>query len=195
MRALRKHRDRSKLTRTASEAKLLTRRNTSRFKRCANALGAVTLMWFVGSAWSASAQEVVLPKAARVMTPAEIHALYHDRSWRWKAGAAYLLNEGRRFSAWVDGDTGKSWAEGRWMITETGQMCLDATWHSKAGQFPAMTCFSHRLDNGTIYQKREPDGSWYVFRHAQPRDEDEGKNLVRTDLVSAHISAVKTAIH
>lgn len=171
-----------------------TRKNTSRFKRFADVLGAVTLTSLVGSVWSASAQEVVPPKAARVMTPPEIHELYHDRSWRWKGGAAYLVDQGRRSSAWVDDDTGKSWAEGRWMITETGQMCLDATWHSKAGLFPAMTCFSHRVDNGTIYQKREPDGSWYVFRHAQPLDEDEGKNLVRKDLVSTHISTVKTAL-
>lgn len=173
---------------------MLTRRNTSRFNRFANALSAATLTWLLGSVWSASAQEIVLPKTARVMTPAEIHDLYHDRSWRWKGGAAYLVDEHRRFSAWVDDDTGKSWAEGRWIITEAGQMCLNATWHSKAGQFPATTCFSHRLDNGTIYQKREPDGSWYVFRHAQPRDEDEGKKLVPTDLVSSRISAVKTAL-
>ena len=173
---------------------MLARKNTSRFNRFANALGALTLTWLVGSVVSASAQEVVLPEAARVMTPAEIHAIYQGRSWRWKTGAAYLVDEGRRFSAWVDDDTGKSWAEGHWIINETGQMCLNATWHSKAGQFPAMTCFSHRLDNGTIYQKREPDGSWYVFRHAQPRDKDEAKNLVRKDLVSTHISAVKTAL-
>ncbi|WP_352566372.1 DUF995 domain-containing protein [Mesorhizobium australicum] len=194
MRVFKQHRHRSKLIQRALEAPLLTRRTTSRFNRFANALGAFTLTWLVGSAGSASAQEVVLPKAARVMTPAEIHELYHDRSWRWKGGAAYLVDERRRFSAWVDDDTGKSWAEGNWIITETGQMCLNATWHSKAGRSPAMTCFSHSFDNGTIYQKREPAGSWYVFRHAQPRDQDEAKNLVRKDLVSTHILAVKTAL-
>lgn len=45
------------------------------------------------------------------------------------------------------------------------------------------TCFSHRIDNGTIYQKREPGGEWYAFRNAEVHQDDEASKLVSTDLV------------
>ncbi|HEY6773050.1 MAG TPA: DUF995 domain-containing protein [Oxalicibacterium sp.] len=166
----------------------------SRFRLRAGILGAATLVTLAGSACSVSAQESTLPAAARIMTPAEIHELYRDKSWQWKSGAGYTIDAGRQFSAWVDDENGKSWAEGRWIITETGRMCFNATWHSIDGAFPAKTCFSHRIDNGTIYQKREPAGDWYVFHHAEPRDEDEASKLVGADLVSAQIATVKTAL-
>ena len=98
---------------------------------------------------------------------------------------------GDLMEAWVDGDKGKSWAEGRWLVTDAGRMCLKANWHSDQGVFPGRTCFSHRIGDGTIYQKREPDGQWYVFRHANSREDDEAKKLVSADLVSSRIDSLR----
>ncbi|PKA45357.1 DUF995 domain-containing protein [Rhizobium sullae] len=134
------------------------------------------------------------PTGTRAMTPFEIYALYKNKSWQWDNGAGYMTDAGRQFSAWADGDKGKSWAEGRWVITATGGLCLNATWHSGQGAFPAKTCFSHRIGNGAIYQKREPDGEWYVFRHAEAREDDEAHKLVSTDLVSQQRDSIKTAL-
>ncbi|HWK65952.1 MAG TPA: DUF995 domain-containing protein [Rhizobiaceae bacterium] len=143
---------------------------------------------------AASSQDPVLPDAARLMTAGEIYELYRGKSWRWEDGAGHMKETPRQFSAWTDGENGRSWAEGRWVVTETGRMCLDATWHSEKGAFPARTCFSHRLHKGTIYQRREPDGAWYVFRHARHREDDEASKLVSEDLVTQQRDSLKVAV-
>ncbi len=130
----------------------------------------------------------------RPMMAFEIYNLYKNRSWQWDNGAGHMTDEGRQFTAWSDGQTGESWAEGRWVITDTGLLCLKATWHSKQGAFPAKTCFSHRIGEGTIYQKREPDGEWYVFRHTEAHEDDEARKLVSADLVSQKRDSIKTAL-
>jgi hypothetical protein len=147
-----------------------------------------------GSTYEATSQDAVLPASAQAMTASEVHELFSNKSWKWENGAGRMKAEGRRFSAWVDGENDKSWAEGRWLVTKTGQMCLDATWHSASGGFPARTCFSHMVDGGTIYQKREPDGKWFVFRHVSPQDGDEANTLLATDLVSGRLKDMKAAV-
>jgi hypothetical protein len=142
----------------------------------------------------AAAQSVEQPSGTRAMTAFEVYALYKNKSWQWVNGAGYMTDAGRQFSAWSDGEKGKTWAEGRWVISDTGALCLDATWHSEQGAFPAKTCFSHRLGGGTIYQKREPNGEWYVFRHANAREDDEAHKLVPSDLVSQQRDSIKTAL-
>lgn len=143
---------------------------------------------------AASSQDVIPPGTTRTMTAVEIYLLYRGKSWQWENGAGRMTEAGRRFSAWSDGEGGISWAEGRWAVTETGLMCMIATWHSDQGAFPAKTCFSHRVGKGTIYQKREPDGEWYVFRHSVPREDDEASNLVSEDLVSQQREAMKATL-
>lgn len=128
------------------------------------------------------------------MTAGEIYEIYRDKSWRWEDGAGQMKASPRQFSAWADGENGKSWAEGRWLVTETGRMCFDATWHTEQGAFPAKTCFSHRVGKSAIYQKREPDGAWYVFRHVRPREDDEASKLVSQDLVSRQRDSLKAAL-
>jgi hypothetical protein len=143
---------------------------------------------------AASSQKSVLPEETRPMTAGEIYEIYRDKSWRWEDGAGHMKASPRQFSAWVDGKNGKSWAEGRWIVTETGRMCLNATWHTEQGASAAKTCFSHRVGKGTIYQKREPDGAWYVFRHVKPREDDEASKLVSEDLVSQQRDNLKAAL-
>lgn len=147
-----------------------------------------------GATCAAAAQTTVVPAKARVMTAVEIHKLYRDKNWRWESGAGQMKDEGRQFRAWAEDASGKTWAEGRWVITNTGRMCFDATWHSQAGAFPAKTCFSHRIHDGTIYQKRDPGGEWYVFRHAKPQAGDEASKLLAADLVSPRLKDMKAAV-
>jgi hypothetical protein len=140
---------------------------------------------------AAPVAEAGVPPGTVPMVASELFALYRDKSWQWDDGAGRMDGADRKFTAWVDGDKGKSWAEGRWLVTDAGRMCLKADWHSDQGVFPARTCFSHRIGNGTIYQKREPDGQWYVFRHTNIREDDEAKKLVSEDLVSSRIDSLR----
>jgi len=141
-----------------------------------------------------SPQNVVLPAGARAMTAVEIFKLYRNKSWQWENGAGRMKVAGRHFSAWIDSGEGKSWAEGRWVITHTGQMCLKATWYSANGAAPGSVCFSHRVHDGTVYQKREPDGGWYVFRHSKPQEGDEASKLMTSDLVSERLEGMKAVL-
>lgn len=142
---------------------------------------------------AAANAEVSLPAGTTPMAASELFLLYRDKSWQWADGAGRLSGDDRRFTAWVDGAKGKSWADGRWLVTDAGMMCLKADWHSADGIFPDKTCFAHRIGDGTIYQRQEPDGAWYVFRHVDGRADDEAKKLVSADLVTSHIDSLKPA--
>lgn len=155
---------------------------------------AATAALLAGSAQMALSHDSALPAGARAMSALELYKLYRDKSWRWENGAGMMTDANRRFSAWSNGEMGKTWAEGRWVITETGLMCLKATWHTDKGAFPAKTCFSHRVASGAIYQKREPNGGWYIFRHATPRKEDEASKLIAADLVSEQRDTIQAAL-
>ncbi len=175
---------------TAARTELLQHLRLTRI----SAAIALTASLLAGPAYPALSQEPALPAGARAMSAPELYRLYRNKSWRWENGAGLMKDEGRKFKAWGEGEKGRTWAEGRWAITETGQMCLVATWHTSDGAFPAKTCFSHRIDAGNVYQKREPDGSWYVFRHAEPREDDEARKLVPVDLVSERLDNIQAAL-
>ncbi|ODT17795.1 MAG: hypothetical protein ABS35_25015 [Kaistia sp. SCN 65-12] len=125
------------------------------------------------------------------MSAAELFVLYRDKSWQWPDGAGRMDSADRRFTAWVDGEKGKSWAEGRWQVMDSGQMCFQADWHSGQETYPTRTCFAHRAGDGTIYQRKLPDGGWYVFRHADARADDEANKLVSADLVSGRLGELR----
>lgn len=134
-----------------------------------------------------AAETVAVPAQARVMTALELFDLYRDKTWQWSDGAGRFQEKGRIFRAWSGKATDASWAEGRWTLTNDGQLCLRAVWHSPDGSSPNKTCFRHRLHEGTVYQKKEPSGAWYVFKHAVPDKDDEYGKLVEQDTVSAKV--------
>jgi len=139
---------------------------------------------------SARAEEpVVVPAQARTMTALDLYDLYRDKTWQWPDGAGRMQDRGRLFRAWSGTGDNASWAEGRWVLTNDGQMCLRAVWHGPTGASPDKTCFRHKIDEGTIYQKKEPSGAWYVFKHAVPDKDDEYGKLVEQDTVSAKVMA------
>lgn len=134
------------------------------------------------------------PTQAQAMTGYELYVLYRDRSWKWPDGAGRLETEGRRFTAIAGSGEEASWAEGRWVVTDRGRLCLDADWHASAGISPDRTCFEHLIDNGTIYQSKAPAGDWYVFKNNPTEADDEFTKLVRDDLVSAGLEELRSAL-
>ena len=142
--------------------------------------------------WNSPASaEVAVPDNARTMTGVELYMIFQGKTWTWESGAGRMESEGRAFWAWAQSATGENWAEGRWSVNDRGQLCLMAVWHSQSAAAPDKTCFSHRTLDGTIYQKREPSGEWYVFRHAKAQAGDEFNRLVSEDLVASKLAAVK----
>jgi hypothetical protein len=136
----------------------------------------------------------VVPEKARIMTAAEVYMIFRDKTWEWENGAGRMQDEGRLFKAWAQSETGATWAEGRWSVNNRGQLCLKAVWHSKGAAAEDKTCFSHRIAGRTIYQKREPAGDWYIFRHAKPAIDDESKRLVDKDLVGPRLPVVQELV-
>lgn len=150
------------------------------------------ILMLSGSVWAA-AEETIVPEGARPMTGVELHALYRDKSWRWPDGAARMQDDGRVLQAWSGSGEDAAWAEGRWIVTNSGRLCLQADWHSREDTFDDRTCFRHMTDGETIFQRKEPSGEWYIFRHAEPQEDDEFAKLVREDLVSANLEALRNS--
>ncbi|CAN7700621.1 DUF995 domain-containing protein [Rhizobium rhizogenes] len=161
---------------------------------CAPALAIAIAFGLAASSNAAAKVDVKLPTSARPMTAGELYVFYRDKTWQWADGAGRMQDADRRFFAWVDGAGGQSWAEGRWTVTDTGRLCFVAAWHATNGKFPAKTCFVHQISNGTIYQRREPNGAWFVFRHAVAQKADEAEKLVADDLVSQRLGVVKATL-
>nr|WP_245455206.1 DUF995 domain-containing protein [Mesorhizobium sp. M9A.F.Ca.ET.002.03.1.2] len=147
-----------------------------------------------GSSAEAAGKNSMPPPKARAMTSAELYMLYRDKSWQWTDGAGRMQAEGRRFSAWAGSGEKAAWAEGRWTVADNGRLCFKAQWHSSSGVAANRTCFSHRELGETIYQKREPSGDWYVFKHAAPATEDEFSKLVSQDLVTPDLQRIKSEL-
>jgi len=164
--------------------------NVTRTSRLAAAALCLSVLSISGTSHAENSQP---PPQARAMTAYEVVVLYRNKSWQWPDGAGRMDAEGRRFTAVSGSGDAASWAEGRWLVTDRGRMCLDADWHSSAGTFPDRTCFSHRLDGDTIYQRRSPAGDWYVFKHAPAKADDEFTKLVAKDLVSAGLEEARSA--
>lgn len=104
---------------------------------------AATLAGSIGAAASTAEARRGTAKTTP-LTAGEIHALYGQKSWIWKAGAGYFSVRERRFTAWSKENGKPSYGVGRWFITEPGRLCFKADWHARDGSAPATTCFSHR---------------------------------------------------
>jgi hypothetical protein len=141
----------------------------------------------------ATGRDLGVPESARPMTAVELYVIYRDRSWQWPDGAGRMQDQGRIFKAWSGSGADAWWAQGRWILSDSGQLCLQAKWHSQSGAYKGRTCFSHRIEGQAIYQKKEPSGEWYVFRHAKPLEGDEFSKLVPEDLVSARLEALRNS--
>jgi hypothetical protein len=112
--------------------------------------------------------------AAAVPTAYELQLLYANRTWVWKDGAAYFARDNRRLEAWTSGQDTASVAQGRWLATKDGKMCMELAWRSKSYTGKQnRTCYSHRIQGGNIEQRKDPDGEWYSFKRSPEDISDE----------------------
>lgn len=124
----------------------------------------------------------------------EIYRLYADKTWTWSTGGGRFVGEGRRLVAWTSADGIESFAEGRWTADNDGQLCMRAVWTNRQGSAKADTCFDHWKVGELVYQRRQPDGDWYVFKHAEPQADDEYAKLVPTDPISKKAADLKQVL-
>lgn len=161
------------------------------------ALVAITGCMGTGSLDAAAATKSKVNLAAEKATPLttdELFRLYANRSWLWKDGAGYFPSKQRRFVAETGRGRKSSYGDGTWFLTPPGKLCFRATWYAKSGSARALTCFSHRTKNGVIYQKREPNGEWYVFKNRPTRANDEHRKLRPGDYVSSKLKRIKARL-
>lgn len=125
-------------------------------------------------------------RAAMAAEPLSIRAMgriYGNRTWNWDDGAGYMDARSRTFVAWTGSGANASYADGNWFMTETGKLCFRANWAATSGDGMAATCFEHRTDGARIFQRRQPDGEWYVFADSPIRPDDEINKLRPGDAV------------
>ncbi|MBX5171587.1 DUF995 domain-containing protein [Rhizobium sp. NZLR1b] len=143
---------------------------------------------------AAHCAEAAGKKAPTPLSAYELYRIYGDKTWIWNTGGGRFVDDGRRFVAWTNDKGKQSFAEGTWVVDDLGQLCMRATWTNAEGAARASTCFGHRKIGNTIYQRRQPDGNWYVFRHASVRGDDEFGKLVPMDSVSAKARDLKQVL-
>lgn len=158
----------------------------------ASAVGAIFLVVTCAISIACARDQVsTTAAAAGPLSSKKLELIYGDRTWHWKDGAGYFQLKDRRFKAWVGEGAKGSYAEGSWSMNNQGRLCFRAVWHSLRGGRRATTCFAHRSDDKTIYQRRLPKGKWYVFAHIPSLADDEINKLQAGDQVSAQYQANK----
>lgn len=151
----------------------------------------VSLLLCIPHVSAAMAAPAAKPKGPVPLSAGELYEMYRDKTWVWGSGGGRFESQGRRFVAYTDDKGKQSWAEGTWDVDDTGKMCMRATWTTSEGPGGAATCFGHQKIGNVIYQRRHPDGDWYVFRHSRARPGDEFLKLVSTDTVTMKALALR----
>lgn len=126
-------------------------------------------------------------------TAEQVFSWFAGKTWIWEDGGGYFSPDGKFYAVTGSGENA-SVAKGKWQATSLGRLCFRATWEGVTYKEYVRTCFSHRIGGDTIYQAREPNGTWYRFRHSPPRRSDEYFKLVRGDEVTARYEETRTAI-
>lgn len=139
----------------------------------------------------ASAEQYARSQLGTPLTTDELFQLYQGRSWIWKDGAGHFSPRQRRFTATTG--NGTSYGEGLWFLTDPGKLCFRATWTSKDGSTPGLSCFSHRKQGANVYQKSKK-GKWYLFKHAQLKKQDEYAKVRRGDHVANRLEKAKARL-
>jgi hypothetical protein len=161
--------------------------------RIASILSALAILLTLGaSTASAAGNGSAVAQAAqsgRALTFQELYRLYRDHSWIWDDGAGHFRVSKREFTAWTGAGSQGSYADGMWFFPDVGRLCFRAQWNAVAGSSRALTCFEHRTANGRIYQRRLPNGEWYVFANSPRQPGDEIRKLRRGDHVRPNYEA------
>ncbi|WP_305983966.1 DUF995 domain-containing protein [Roseibium sp. MMSF_3544] len=133
-------------------------------------------------------------EAASPMSVDEVFGLYANKSWIWSDGAGYFANSKRAFTAYSGSGRNASYGEGNWFIKSNGSLCFRATWYAADGSAPAVTCFDHRKNGNTIYQRKAPGGDWYAFQSTPARRSNEIRKLRSGDYVSSRLNRIKSQL-
>jgi hypothetical protein len=120
----------------------------------------------------------------------ELLQLFGNKTWVWDNGGAFFQSRQRTFRAYSDDDGNRTSAEGRWLLTNAGRLCLQAEWQSVTGNYEELTCFRHVRSGATVYQQKENNGDWYIFV-------DDGKmpeTLVSGEILSNEYATTRQSI-
>lgn len=119
------------------------------------------------------------PSGAKPLSAWELVLLFGNKTWLWpNVGGGYFARD-RSFTGRTEAGGVVSRADGRWLVTDSGKLCIKAIWKTGDQAEPSLTCFEHMKDGGDIYQRNLVGGDWYVFKHSTVEDEDEYNRLVR----------------
>ncbi|WP_245451842.1 DUF995 domain-containing protein [Mesorhizobium waimense] len=133
--------------------------------------------------------------SATVPSAYELQVLCQDRTWIWKNGAAYFAKDNRRLQAWTFGQDSASVAEGRWLVTKDGKMCMEAALavQGHAGKL-GRSCFSNRINGGNIEQRKDRDGPWYSFKRSPEEPDDEYRKFEQGDTRGAQFEETRKLV-
>ncbi len=141
--------------------------------RCWAFLSSLSVGWILLNVGTvAQPNAPTAPPGERALTKQELVELYSGKSWQWSDGIGYFSPKGQ-FGAFAGSGPDRTTVKGDWEAFNTGRLCFSGVWTGRSGRRFARTCFLHRVKDGLIYQRRIPDGEWYVFRHNPEQDGDQ----------------------
>ena len=135
-----------------------------------------------------------LPRHTVPLSATELRKLYADKTWNWEAGGARFIGKDRKLIAYSEDGGVPTIAEGRWQVNNQGRLCMVAVWVTKEARAKAKSCFRLVRDRGTIYQRREPKGNWYVLKTFMPKPDDEFNKFVSEDTISSNLERIKQGL-
>jgi hypothetical protein len=121
---------------------------------------------------------------ARYLTAKELTSMYAGQTWQWDNNGAAYFAPNRTLIAWANNGIKAAYADGSWSVSDQGRFCSNTTWHGRAGNAQSATCWETRIDEKTIYQRKLPDGKWYILAHFPARTDDGIQKLEPGDHVS-----------
>jgi hypothetical protein len=160
-------------------------------------LGAVCLSG-MAAVYAADAKAAKGPTSGspggRPMTAVELRKLFGGKTWLWSDGGGYMDPSGRFYAAVGSTRATGSFARGIWATDDKGRMCFEGRWKARTGSNSAKTCFIHHVKGAEIYQRRQSDGEWYVFKHAEVQQNDEFNKIVTGNRISEQFGQVRAAL-
>jgi hypothetical protein len=133
------------------------------------------------------------PGGTTAVVPSDLREVYADKTWQWKYGAAFFATNGE-FRAWLNTNNNPAFAVGSWWVTDGGELCYSGFWRSKSQGSDHITCFAHRKHGEIWYQRKEPSGSWYVFRSHPAQRTDEIVWIKSGDLLETQFQAIRRQV-
>jgi hypothetical protein len=145
----------------------------------------------IGAPAKAQSSQSPPPVSAEVpLSTKQLGEIYGGKTWLWPDGAAYFA-PGGRFSAWAGTGKKESFATGTWRTPGNGRLCFRAVWVSRGGAGGSESCYAHVSKSGFLFQRKEPAGEWYVFKHPTAQPEDEFRKLVPGDKAGAEVERIR----